>query len=655
MRWARNEAIPRLQELASQSSWLERGTSAWDGHALALEAERWIGDDPALEEAWSRLTSRITITSDPPGAEVRARAYADASGESRLIGRTPLEEVRFPGGASQVTVDLIGHEPAHDLIFNIGYKKFGWSFPLQPADTIPAGMVFVPGDEVPLRLPGIDHLDAESTADFFIDRYEVTNREYKAFVDAGGYDDAAYWKEPFVEGGRTLSRDDALARFRDATGQPGPAGWEVGDFPEGEGELPVAGISWFEAAAFAEFAGKQLPTIYHWNQVAATWVSGEIVPLANFKGKGPHAVGSGRAMHRYGSYDLAGNVREWCRNATNRDEARFVLGGGWNDHGYAFNDAYAQSAWDRSVTNGVRLMRGIDPEPPELSELIDMPFRDFYREEPVSDDVFAMFLRQYEYDAAPLNATVESEQEHDDWIQQRVSFDAAYGGERVSAWLFLPRTPPPHRTVIYFPGSGAIHTESSAHITGNRFAPFLKTGRAVIYPVYKGTYERRTELDSDYPEETVFYKEHMIMWSRDLARSIDYMESREDLDTSSLAYYGTSWGGVTGTILPAVETRIRIVMLYVAGILFQRALPEADQINFVGRVRQPTLMVNGEFDFFFPVATSQKPLYDLLGAPEEHKRYVVFPGSHSVPRTELVRELISWLDRYQGGQNTPRN
>jgi dienelactone hydrolase len=353
-------------------------------------------------------------------------------------------------------------------------------------------------------------------------------------------------------------------------------------------------------------------------------------------------------MHRYGTFDLAGNVREWCRNAADRGDARFVLGGGWDDPGYAFNDAYAQSAWDRSPTNGMRLIRPVGPEPPELAAQVDMPFRDFYAEKPVSDEVFAGFLRQFEYDATPLEARVESEAERDGWIRQRVSFDAAYGDERVLAWLFLPRTPPPHPTVIYFPGSGAIHAESSEDIREERFAPFLKTGRAVMFPIYKGTFERGTELDTDYPQETVFYKDHVIMWGKDLARSIDYMESREDLDTSKLAYYGTSWGGVTGTILPAVEPRIKVVMLYVAGLLFQRALPEVDQINYVGRVRQPTLMVNGEFDFFFPVDTAQKPLYDLLGAPEEDKRYVVYPGSHSVPRAELTRELLTWLDRYQG-------
>ena len=109
-----------------------------------------------------------------------------------------------------------------------------------------------------------------------------------------------------------------------------------------------------------------------------------------------------------------------------------------------------------------------------------------------------------------------------------------------------------------------------------------------------------------------------------------------------------SWGGVMGTMLPAIEPRIKVNVLYAAGFEFQRALPEGDQINYVPRVRMPTLMINGEFDFWYPAETSQKPLYDLLGTPEEHKRYVVYPGSHLAPRVDLFRETLDWLDRYLG-------
>jgi dienelactone hydrolase len=175
-----------------------------------------------------------------------------------------------------------------------------------------------------------------------------------------------------------------------------------------------------------------------------------------------------------------------------------------------------------------------------------------------------------------------------------------------------------------------------------------KSGRAVILPVYKGTYERGGELQSDYADETAAYKDHVIMWGKDLARSIDYLETREDIDAGRIAYYGLSWGGGLGAIMPAVEPRIKANVLYVAGLGFQRALPEADAINYVGRVKQPTLILNGELDFFFPAETSQRPMFELLGTPAADKKRLVYPGGHSVPRTEMIKESLDWLDRYLG-------
>ena len=138
------------------------------------------------------------------------------------------------------------------------------------------------------------------------------------------------------------------------------------------------------------------------------------------------------------------------------------------------------------------------------------------------------------------------------------------------------------------------------------------------------------------------------MWAKDLGRTIDYIATRDDLDSERIAYYGTSWGGMLGAILPAVEKRIRTNILYVAGFCFQRAQPEADQIQYVGRVLQPTLMLNGELDFFFPAETSQKPMFDMLGTPPEHKKRITFPRGHTVPKVDLIRESLAWLDRYLG-------
>src|SRR5262249_42876588 len=144
------------------------------------------------------------------------------------------------------------------------------------------------------------------------------------------------------------------------TSRPGPSTWELSGFPPDEGELPVGGVSWYEAMAFAAFEGRTLPTVRHWtraagsdNSAGARWV----VQASNMGGKGPLPVGRSGAIGRFGVYDVAGNVREWCLNEEKDSGGQhFILGGGWNDPSYAFVDAYAQPPWDRSPTNGFRLV-----------------------------------------------------------------------------------------------------------------------------------------------------------------------------------------------------------------------------------------------------------------------------------------------------------
>jgi dienelactone hydrolase len=444
-----------------------------------------------------------------------------------------------------------------------------------------------------------------------------------------------------------------MALFVDKTGRPGPATWEVGDYPEGEDDYPVSGVSWYEAAAYAEFLGKRLPTIHHWDRVALTWASEEIVPLSNLNGEGLVPVGSRQAMNRFGIYDLAGNVREWCLNESNR-LGRFILGGGWNDPAYAFNDAFAQSPFDRSETNGFRCMKylGAGENRVALEKTIEMPSRNFLSEPQVSDETFALFLNQYAYDKTALNAVVESVDEGEGWTREKIKFDAAYGGERMMAYLFLPRQgSPPYQTVIYFPGSGAIHSRSSESLGPGSDDYLIKSGRALLWPIYKGTYERGDHLATDYPSETNFYKDHVIMWAKDLSRSIDYLETRDDIDTDRLAYYGVSWGGGMGAIMPTVEGRIKTSVLVVAGLVHQRALPEVEPIHYLPRLTMPVIMLNGKYDFFFPYETSQVPFYKLLGTPEEDKVLLAYEGGawgHSVPRTVLIKESLDWLDRYLG-------
>jgi dienelactone hydrolase len=218
------------------------------------------------------------------------------------------------------------------------------------------------------------------------------------------------------------------------------------------------------------------------------------------------------------------------------------------------------------------------------------------------------------------------------------------------AYLYLPRVPhPPLQTVVLFPGSTAIMTRSSAKpIELTTFDFIIKSGRALLLPVYKSTFERGDDLRSDVANKSSSWRDHVIAWSKDLGRSIDYLETRPEIDSTKLAYLGLSWGGAMGAILPAVEPRLKACVLVVPGFNLRKPLPEVDQLNFAPHVTVPVLMLSSRYDFFFPVQTSQEPMFRLLGTPKQHRRRVVFDTSHNIPRSELIRETLDWLDKYLG-------
>jgi formylglycine-generating enzyme required for sulfatase activity/tRNA A-37 threonylcarbamoyl transferase component Bud32/dienelactone hydrolase len=641
IRWAREKVMPEIERLAGESKWAS-------AYFLAKQIEPVIADDPTFVKLRPSYAARGIIKTDPPGAEVLIAEYGTASDNWVSVGTTPTDTMLLPRGLWRLKLQKQGFVP-FDGASSVGLVNQR-AIKLDATGSIPENMVRVPGGNYILDIPGLDHLDSVRVGEYLIDRFETTNREYKEFVDHGGYQKEEYWKHPFVKDGRTLTWQEAMKEFVDATGRPGPAIWELGTYPEGKADFPVGGISWYEAAAYAEFRGKSLPTVHHWNFAASTTVSAFIIPASNFDRKGLAPVGKYRGISPYGPVDMGGNVREWCFNASGKQ--RSILGGGWNDEPYMFTDYIAQPPFDRSPTNGVRCVKVLELEktsPAAYASIDRDPYRNFLKEKPVSDAVFKIYLSMYKYDRTPLNARIESADTTSDYIMQKISLDAGYGGERLTVFLFVPKVgKPPYQAVVYFPGSGALHTRSSRSLEVWAIDFIVKSGRAVMYPVYKGTYERGTALNSDYPSETSLWKEHMIAWGKDIGRSIDYLESRADIDAKKIAYYGVSWGGMMGPILTAVEKRFKASVLYVAGLNFQRALPEVDAINYVGRVRAPTIMLNGKYDHFFPVETSQKPLFNLLGTPPEHKKYVLYGTGHFVPRNQLIKESLDWLDTYLG-------
>jgi hypothetical protein len=650
--WAHGTATPEIERLIDAGEYVKAA-------ALVRMARAVLPKDPTLQKLWLRATGEVSISSVPSGADISFRLYSGDSNTWETLGKTPIQKIRVPRDYYVWRLVKPGFAPVlfigrpadpsappgfHPLALDYRYK-------LRGEGSVPPEMVTIPGGMVALAYP-LAFAPPAPVSDFLIDRHEVTNEEYKKFVDAGGYRKRDFWRQPFMRDGRSVSWEDAMALFHDSTGRPGPATWEAGDYPKGHEKYPVGGVSWYEAAAYAGFVGKSLPTAYHWTRASQSdRYTPLITPGSNFGKGGPQPVESEGTLSGFGTSDMAGNVKEWCLNET-RDAKRLIMGGGFGEPNYMFYHTDAQSPWDRLANFGFRGAKLDSPLTAATAARLEVAAPDYWKEKPVSDEVFRAYESQHAYDKGPLNAQVEETVSTAGWSRAKVTFDAAYGQERVTAYLFLPKNAsPPFQTVVYFPGAFAFMDDKLDLSALEETRGFImKSGRALMVPIYKGTYERRDGLRSGDASPPAFRRDHEIAWAKDLGRSLDYLETRNDFDLTKVGFFGDSAGAAEGGHLPAIEKRIKTAILASGGLqIFIHFLPEVNPFNFAPRVTIPVLMLNGRYDATFPLESAARPLFHFLGTPDKDKKLVIYEGGHGAfPRPEAVRECLDWLDKYLG-------
>ena len=406
-------------------------------------------------------------------------------------------------------------------------------------------------------------------------------------------------------------------------------------------------MSWFEALAYCRSVRETLPTVSHWRNAFGATFFMEAVTVGNFNGRGPEPTTRLNDVGPWGTFGMAGNVKEWVWNEINGQ--RYILGGAWNEPVYMAIEDDVRPPMDRAAVNGFRCVKETAPSAPAAyAASVGSRARDYTKERPVANATFEIFRRFYSYDRTALDARIERTEDAGEWRRERVSFAAAYGNERVLANILVPKNaPPPYQVVIWFPGSYALDLKrSDGDLPFSYYFDFLpRSGRALVYPVYKGTYERRVTLRGrNEGRDTV------IQWSKDLGRTIDYLNSRNDFDKDRIAFYGFSMGASDAIPAVALEPRLKTAIFLAGGLDPERtSLPEVEPMNFAPRIKIPFLMLSGRYDFTYPVDTSQKPLFKLVGTAPEHKRYVLFDSAgHVPPRLDVVREILDWLDRYFG-------
>jgi formylglycine-generating enzyme required for sulfatase activity/dienelactone hydrolase len=636
LRWVEGTAIPEITKRLQE----HRALAA---RKLFKEAERIAPDSSLLY----KLSDGVAVTGErqfqttPPGAKIYISDYTAAAGEN-------LSEWEFIGESPIVYRELPDWGYYRIRVVKEGFSTADWTccgtrtiqLTLQPENTAPPGMVWVPETSSTAIPPSV------ALPGFWLDRYEVTNRQFQEFVDAGGYRSPQYWTEDFFEDGQGLPWEKAMDEFRDLTGLPGPAGWSLGTYPEGKADHPVSGVSWYEAAAYAEFVGKALPTVYEWRQASPISVNFDVVLLSNFTAKTTAPVGAFHGMSAFGAYDMAGNVKEWTINPTGT--LRYALGGGWSESTYTFFGHGAVDPFTRTTYLGFRLVKRVTKLPDSAYAPLQLhaPPGPVRREKPVSDEAYREFVDLHNYERGPLDDKIDLvDNSHPLWTRETVSFRAAYD-DRVKAHLFLPRRfSPPYQVVAVLGGIG-INQATRIEDFPFPYEFLLASGRAVVIPAFAGTLERGPSPNVLPPNEEGV---RSLKWFWDLARTIDYLETRPDVfDTTKLGFYGLSLGAMHAPRLLAVDKRFKAAALISGGL---GTAPRAfDAWNYAPHYKVPTLMINGKHDVTFPYETNQLVLFNALGTAPADKKLSSFDGGHANPVTlpDKLAEIIAWFDRYLG-------
>ncbi len=639
-RWAREDAIPEVAKLRAQ----DRSLAAY---LVVKRAQRYLPADSQLAKAMEDRVRTVAITSSPSRARVEIQDYLTPDSSWLTLGLTPLEAVEIPRGYFRWRIS----KPDVGSYLSATPNRAAIRFALDSARGAPKGMVWVPAAQWGDMIGFVGWVGPYDLPAFYLDRFEVTNREYQEFVDGGGYLTPKYWTEAFIERGRPLTRDEAMGRFRDHSSRAGPSTWQGGHYPQGQADYPVSGVSWYEASAYAAFAGKTLPTFAQWYLAAPARSGRYIVAASNIFRSSLAPVGAFNGIGPFGTYDMAGNVREWTSNALDPDR-RFILGGTWKSPTYLYAEPEALSPFDRSAENGVRCVRNLGPLPSDATRPIKPIDRDFAKVRPASDPVFHAYQALYAYEKTPLNARVEGVvDETKDRRLEKITLDAAYGNERFAAYLFLPkRVRPPYQTIVFFPSANILDLPNSTELGDAGYFDYLvESGRAVLYPVYQDTYERRTShtMPGGSEDQTAVLAQR----AKDLGRAIDYLATRPDIDMAKLGYLGASMGAAEGVIYTTLaQERLKAVVFLDGGFFLIKPSAGTDQADFAPRLTRPVLMVNGRYDFSFSLERAQLPLFRMLGTPAADKRHVVLETAHGVTadRPGLIKEVLAWLDKYLG-------
>ena len=559
-------------------------------------------ENKMLKTFFTKSSSKIKVDSDLKGTDVYIKYGRDSIWN--YVGKTPLDSLRVPKlwSENNFKLKLVNGESEY-----IGAnEEFGF-LNISLIQKLPKGFILKNSkSDVFMNMPGVYLGSNNKIPAFGVSKTEVSNQQFKTFINSGGYQNPMYWDFPTKINGRQYSFEEGMSLFTDKYGKPGPNNWSYGEYPDGEGEFPVNGISWFEARAYAKYKSLDLPNVYQW--LDAALLSGFTSKLPELKNSNYNSTKLKNVNFQSENLNLlpniAGNIREWVINPHGNNR-RAILGGAFNTNEYTFNSFYSLNPLDRSIQNGLRLVKNFGVETEEQNNYnISHIKRNFDDETDVSDEVFEVYKSQFDYPNTPLNVKIsEVKSPNPNYSIEKFEMAPPYSSDEKLYGFILSSKEFKNMSVpiIEFPSARAIFSDKiiiDENLLKDR-KYMLDEGYSLIIPVYYNNYDREKPLKDWWPNQSEEYKNAIIKIGKDFKRVIDYLETREDLDTKKLSYMGYSWGSVTSNILLAIDDRIKSAAIFIGGLMLQKSRKEIEAHFYLRRIKIPILHIVGKLDGIF--------------------------------------------------------
>ena len=475
---------------------------------------------------------------------------------------------------------------------------------------------------------------------FYMDKYEVSNKDYKEFVDANGYYREEFWPVDLMHEGKKISFNEVKTSFVDKANFPSPKDWYQGTYENGKDLYPVSGISWYEASAYAKFRNMSLPSVAEWFYAFDRNRPERALKNANINSYNyTKSRIESDSENNNGIFDMAGNVREWVSNNIKDNQSRGILGGSFADDTYVPFDFYSQNAWNRSSYNGIRLVKKIESDNSGEIFYKREKLRNFYENYRTTEKEWDLIESLFMYDKNNIN--------FEQLNTSKVTGQEFYctSSNIITSNMTMPvhhlRADPEiksKKALIYFPGSNALYRDKITYPTW--MTEMVNSGVDVIFPEYLSTYSRQDGMQTDIGNTSMNYRDHLITWVKEVRYAVDYAIQ----NGYEPHYFGVSWGGQVGVNILAIEDRFKTGILYVGGISLDDVREEIQPEKYAARIKTPTLLLNGRYDFYFPYQSSQLPLYNLMNLDNNNKRHVVVDYAHYVPMHIVREETLKWIN-----------